>query len=526
MKLFIFFGSIILSLLWSSVCKAQLFNEQGLKFMKLFGWIETQYVDTVNMDKISDVAIRELLHSLDPHSVYFTKDEVREMNEPLQGNFEGIGVTYSILKDTILVISCFSDGPSDKVGIIPGDRIIRIDDSNFAGIGITKQMVQNKLRGTKGSAVNIQVLRRGIPNLISFKVIRDRIPIASIDASNKVDDKTGYIRLSRFSASSFNEITKVFKQFKEDEIENIILDLRGNTGGYMDIAISLADEFLEKGKKIVYTVGVHSEKKEFYATQAGIFEKGKLVVIIDDNSASASEILAGAIQDWDRGVIVGRRSFGKGLVQRPFNFPDGSMIRLTVARYYTPSGRLIQKSYAGGFKAYNKELDERVRNGELFGKDPQNIPDSLKFYTLLNKRVVYGGGGIYPDVYVPIDTMRFTKLYRILLSKGIFNSFVLEYADANRNILKKQYSSFAQYKSAFEVDKKLFNDFLQFICQFNIKVVPAEFEKSKKDLGITIKAGIAREIWSLSEFYEIYNTLDPDFLKSVDVINNWNKYFN
>jgi carboxyl-terminal processing protease len=525
-KIAVTIGNIILGLLIVTICNAQFFNEQGLKYMKLFGWIESQYVDTVNLDKISDIAIRELLHNLDPHSVYFTKDEVREMNEPLQGNFEGVGISFTVFKDTILVISVVPDGPSEKVGIIAGDRIVNINGENVAGVKITKHAVQGKLRGIKGSTVNIQVVRHETTGLLPFTIERDKIPIESIDASYTVDKTTGYIRLSRFSATTFTEISKIFNRFKSEGIENIILDLSGNTGGYLDIAVSLADEFLDSGKKIVYTQGVHTERKEYYSTHSGLFEKGKLVVMVDENSASASEIVAGAIQDWDRGVIIGRRSYGKGLVQRPFIFSDGSMIRLTVARYYTPSGRLIQKSYSNGYKIYNKELDERVKSGEIFGKDMKNIPDSLKYYTQIKKRVVFGGGGITPDIYVPIDTLRFTKLYKTLVSQGIFNSFVLEYIDTNRNSLKRQYPTFAQFKNDFEVDKKLLNVFNQYITNKNIKVIPGDFEKSIKEIHVALKANMAMGMWSSSEFYEIYNTLDPDFQKAVDVINNWNKYSN
>jgi carboxyl-terminal processing protease len=294
----------------------------------------------------------------------------------------------------------------------------------------------------------------------------------------------------------------------------------------MDIAVSLADEFLDKGKRIVYTSGTHTDKREYFSTNGGLFEKGKLVIIIDENSASASEIVAGAIQDWDRGVIIGRRSYGKGLVQRPFTFPDGSMIRLTIARYYTPSGRLIQKSYANGYKEYNNELGERAKSGEIFGNESKKSVDSIKYYTLLRKREVFGGGGITPDVYIPIDTNRFSKLYLNLNSKGLFNSFSLSYIDAYRNSIKAHFATFQEFKDRFEVDPGILSQFTKYCNEQNFKLLPAELEKSKKQIAVAIKSNIALEMWSSSEFYEITNVTDPDFIKALEVLKNWNKYTN
>jgi carboxyl-terminal processing protease len=503
---------------------AQFFNEQGLKFVTLFNWIENHYVDSLDLDKISDITIRELLKNLDPHSVYFTKEEVAEMNEPLQGNFDGIGVSFNIYKDTILVISSMPGGPSEQLGIQAGDRIIFIENENVAGIGITKKIVQTKLRGKKGSKVTIQILRRDSSKLLSFTITRDKIPIESVDASYQVDKNTGYVRLSRFSATTTSELNTIFKKFKASGIENIILDLSGNGGGFLDIAVSLADQFLEEGRKIVYTQGLHSAIKEEIATKEGLFEKGKLVIIIDEYSASASEIVTGAIQDWDRGVIIGRRSYGKGLVQRQFTFPDGSMVRLTISRYYTPSGRLIQKSYSNGVKAYSGELNERVKNGEVFGRDQKEIFDSTKYFTLLKNRVVFGGGGIAPDVYVPLDTTIFTDLYRNIQAKGLINSFVLEYIDKNRASLKSKFETFDQFKSGFVIDNKLLESFVLFAADNKVTIDAGELKKIKVLVETVIKANIAMDLWSSGEFYEIYNTIDPDFIKAKEVIKNWNSY--
>jgi carboxyl-terminal processing protease len=406
------FLCVITCLFLAVPIQAQLFNEEGLKFMRLFDWLKNRYVDSINVEKFSDEIIREALHKLDPHSVYLTKEDVAEMNEPLEGNFEGIGVTFQVLDDTIYIISPIAGGPSESVGIKAGDRIMEIGNENFAGVGITAKQVVSKLKGKKGSVVRISIRRNGEDKLLPFAVTRDKIPIYSIDAAYKVNLSTGYIRLSRFSHSTDEELTEALSRFKKENISDIILDLSGNGGGYFDVAISMADEFLDTGKLIVYTQGIHSQRKDYFSSSKGLFEAGKLVIIIDEGSASASEILAGAIQDWDRGLIVGRRSFGKGLVQSQFSLPDESAVRLTIARYYTPTGRLIQKPYTNGYNEYSNELTRRFKQGELYHKDSIHFPDSLKYYTLTRKRLVYGGGGIMPDIFVPVDTSYFSAYYR------------------------------------------------------------------------------------------------------------------
>jgi carboxyl-terminal processing protease len=466
-----------------------------------------------------------MLHKLDPHSVYITKDEVEAMNEPLAGNFEGIGVTFSILNDTILVITPITGGPSESLGIKAGDRIIKIEDENVAGTGITTKQVLAKLKGKKGTVVKVDIKRRGVNDLISFNITRDKIPIYSVDAAYKVSPTLGYIRLSKFSAITQAEVDEALERFKKDGITDIILDLSGNGGGYLDVAVSLSDDFLEANKLIVYTLGYHAAKKEYISTSKGIFKSGKLVIIIDEGSASASEIVAGAIQDWDRGIIVGRRSFGKGLVQYPFTFPDGSIIRLTVARYYTPTGRLIQKSYTEGYEEYSDELNKRFTHGELLSKDSIHFTGSLKYFTMVRKREVFGGGGIMPDIFVPFDTSAYTPYYRGLINKGIVNDFALRYVDKNRENLKIRYPDFDQFKNKFEVDSAMMKELIAYAGQKSLRYIAAEFEQSKHLLSITLKASIAQDLWSTSEFYEIFNSTDAGFNKAIEVFSKWDSYF-
>jgi carboxyl-terminal processing protease len=503
---------------------AQIFNEHGLKFLKLFSLIEDQYVDTVNLDKLSDEAIRDILHKLDPHSIYMTKDEVAEMNEPLIGNFDGVGISFSIFRDSVLVITCVPDGPSEKAGLKAGDRIVYADNDLLTGSEISSKDVINHLKGPKGSYVKVKVKRYGVNKLLEFKIERNKIPIESVDAFYHVNDSTGYIRLSKFSATTGSEIGKILKQFKSEKIKNIIIDLSDNTGGYLDMAVNLADQFLSNGEKIVYTQGVHSEKIEYSATSIGLYETGKLVVIINENSASASEIFAGAVQDWDRAIIVGRRSFGKGLVQRAFSFPDGSAIRLTIARYYTPSGRLIQKSYANGYSAYNNELYSRLKDGELYGKNTKISQDSTQFFTLTKNRIVYGGGGISPDIYVPLDSNSISPFIRKIYAKNCIREFTFNYLDGHRKFLKTKYPEFIIFKKDFELNSEDLTEFIRQVKEKKITFTEEEFNDSQTKIKTLIKAEIAKDYWNYSCFYEIYNSIVPEFQKAVDALNNWDTY--
>ncbi|MDR3266205.1 MAG: S41 family peptidase, partial [Tannerella sp.] len=428
------------------------------KLLTVYSAITSSYVDKTDNRKIVEDAILGILEKLDPHSAYTNAEDTRRMNEPLEGNFDGIGIQFNMLTDTLYIIQVISGGPSEKVGLLAGDRIIMVDDSLIAGVKKNNNDVVKMLRGKKGTVVYVKVLRDNSPDLIEFKIIRDKIPVFSIDASYMADKKTGYIRLSRFAASSGEEIEKAVTELKKQGMENLILDLQSNGGGYLNIAFDLADEFLNKDKLVVYTKGNTQPRQSSVATAKGMFEKGKLVIMVDEYSASASEILAGAIQDWDRGVVIGRRTFGKGLVQRPIMLPDSSMIRLTVARYYTPSGRNIQKPYENGnTDAYNHDLINRYNRGELMSADSIHFPDSLKFHTLVSKRVVYGGGGIMPDIFIPIDTTRTTDYHSKLVRYGIEYKVAMNHIDKNRKEMNAKYPDFKKFNDKFTIT----NDILE-----------------------------------------------------------------
>jgi len=515
---------ILLSASGTIGLQAQILYEQAFKFGKVLEWIDKYYVDSVNQELLVAHAITDLLKELDPHSSYLTKEEVEELNEPLQGNFEGIGVSFNILNDTVYIISPVAGGPSDMVGILPGDRIIKVDGNNVAGIGISTEKVYAMLRGKKGSKVTVSVQRRNVAPLIDFEIIRDKIPIYSIDASYSVGDNIGYIKINRFSMTTMDEFSEAMKKLEDHNVKNLIIDLTGNGGGYLEVAISLADQFLDGGKLILYTQGVNSPKKEYFATHDGSFEKGHLIILIDEGSASASEILSGAIQDWDRGIIVGRRSYGKGLVQKPLLLPDQSMIRLTVAKYFTPTGRLIQKPYHMNRDDYDKELLTRYLNGELAHKDSIHQPDSLKFYTLKNTRLVYGGGGIMPDYFVSIDTSYYSDYYRQLVKKGTINQFVLEYVDRNRKELQKQYPDFKSFKIDFEVGERLLSGLIKYAENNGIPENQRDLSVSLEQVDLLLKAYIARDLWSNNEFFEISNEKEPKFETAVTILKNWDKY--
>jgi carboxyl-terminal processing protease len=386
--------------------------------------------------------------------------------------------------------------------------------------------VFSKLRGKKGSIVELTVKRKGISDLLTYSVIRDKIPIHSVEAAYKAGGDIGYIKLNRFSSNSLSEFKEALAKLKKQNVKSLILDLSGNGGGFLDVAVALADEFLDKQKLIVFTQGNHSNKKEYFTSEKGDFEKGRLVLIIDESSASASEILAGAIQDWDRGILVGRRSYGKGLVQRPLLFADGSMVRLTIARYYTPTGRLIQKSYSNGYQDYSRELLRRVKNGELQNESKNLFTDTSKFYTLGKKRVVYGSGGIMPDVFVPLDTSSVKKEIRTIVSQGTVNRFVIDYVDQKRETILKKYRSFEAYKDKFPGDEPLMDEFTKLYKSENHEQPLLLNDDLKFYLTEVIKAYIARDIWGNSEFYEILNHTEDEFIAAYDVLKNWDSYQN
>jgi carboxyl-terminal processing protease len=503
----------------ATVANAQ-FSEQSLKFGEVLDKITRYYVDTVNADKILDKVIVDMLHDLDPHSAYLSKEEVKASQEQLEGGFDGIGVSFNILSDTIFIINPIAGGPSEKVGIRPGDRIIYINGENVAGTGIKNTDVQKKLKGPKGTKVEVRIARRNVSNLLDFTITRDQIPLYSIDASYMVDERTGYIKLSRFSNTSIAEFKEAMKKLKALNMQNLILDLSGNGGGYLWVAVDLADEFLGGRRLIVYTEGEKNPKRDFFSTEAGSLQEGKLVVMLDETSASASEIVSGALQDWDRAVVVGRRSFGKGLVQGRFELQDGSELRLTVAKYYTPTGRLIQKPYDEGYDAYSKELAQRYTEGELSTTAGRTSPDSLKYTTLVNKRTVYGGGGITPDVIVPIDTAYYSDYYRELISKGIFNQFILTWVDKNRRELGSRYPDFNVFNEYFVSTPAMMEELIGYATREGVDYNEEDFKKSETILSLLFKAYVARDLWETSEFYQVYNAMDPIFLKAVEIIND------
>lgn len=503
---------------------AQTFNEQAFKLSRVYSSIISYYVDSVDEDQIVEHAIIEMLKKLDPHSVYVTKEEVREMNEPLQGNFEGIGIQFNLLNDTILVISPISGGPSEKVGMMAGDRIVRINGELVAGKGITTTQVRERLLGEKGTKVIVTVLRRGSSGQLEFNITRDKIPIFSLDAAYMVDKQTGYIRLNRFSSTTIQEFEAALNQLQGSNLKNLILDLRDNGGGYLQESVFLADHFLDSRKLLVYTEGLKSPKMEYFASAKGDFKTGRVVVLINEGSASASEIVAGALQDWDRALIVGRRSFGKGLVQRPVNLPDGSMIRLTVARYYTPAGRLIQKPYDDDFRGYARDLSNRLQNGEYFSADKISFPDSLSAKTLLNKRIVFGGGGIMPDIFVPLDTTNYSEFYRDIIQSGVFNRFALTYVDQNRSQLKLKYPAIQKYKSDFIITGDILENLLSFALEEGIEPREGDLDRSGKMIKTQLKALIARDLWDTSEYFEIVNQEDQAFQTAVKIISDKSLY--
>lgn len=504
----------------------EIVQKNQLKFGRLLRLVDGYYVDSANVDKLTEKAIVHLLSELDPHSVYISKEEVDKMNEPLQGNFEGIGITFNIFKDTLLVTAVIPGGPAENVGLRAGDRIIEVDEKNIAGTGVKNSDVFDMLRGEKGTTVEVQVLRRNADDLLDFTIIRDKIPIYSLDASYMLDDETGLIKLNKFSATTTEEFVTALNELKAKDMRNLILDLRGNGGGYLKTAIEISDQFLDNNKLIVYTNGNNDPKREYKATSDGNFENGNLVVLVDESSASASEIVSGAVQDWDRGLIIGRRSFGKGLVQKPYFLTDGSMVRLTTAHYYTPSGRGIQKPYKNGVEEYRRDYMERLSSGQLFSADSIILPDSLQYKTLNNGRIVYGGGGIMPDVFIPIDTVGFNQYYNRLRRSNIIYEFVLDYIDNNRRRLKKEYPLFESYKMNFDVNAEMIEEI---VAEAEKQGIERDEESLNSSLGIMkkeLKALIARDIFSRNEFYQIIFQDDTAVNKALEVIENKERYKN
>lgn len=522
--------SLLLSVLFVlpvSLVKAQNTVQQNqLKFGRLLRLVDGYYVDSTNIDALTEEAIVNLLSELDPHSTYISKEEVEKMNEPLKGNFEGIGISFNISKDTLLVITTISGGPSEKVGLKAGDRIIKVDEKMIAGIGLKNSDVFDLLRGKKGTKVSLKVLRKQNAELLDFTIIRDKIPIYSLDASFMLNESTGYIKLNKFSATSTEEFLTAMNQLKKENIKNLVFDLRGNSGGYLKTAIEISDQFLKNNDLVVYTEGMSDPKREYKATSKGSFENGKLVILVDEFSASASEIVSGAVQDWDRGIIIGRRSFGKGLVQKPFFLTDGSMVRLTTAHYYTPSGRCIQKPYKKGVKEYRKDYQNRIINGEMFSADSIEFDESLKHKTLINGRNVFGGGGVMPDIFIPMDTSIHYRYLNRLHRNNIIYNYVLDYVDSNRDEIKEKYPKFNQFLKKFKVTTEMIDEVVE-------RGEKEEIERDEESLTFTmnnlkkeIKAFIARDIYTRNDFYKIYYQDDVAIKKALQVIADQKEYNN
>lgn len=500
-------------------------SRQQQKLLMVENIVNNLYVDNVDEEKIVENAVRGILENLDPHSSYSTKEETTSSQETMQGSFSGIGIQFNMQKDTLYVVQTIAGGPSEKVGILPGDRFIAVDDSIIAGRKLKNTDIMKRLRGPKGTKVNIKVKRGSNAELLEFRITRDDIPLNSIDAVYMADGKTGYIRLSRFAATSYKEFKDAITKLKKQGMQQLILDLTDNGGGYMQIAAQIANEILNRGNLIVYTQGRKSPRQNLNADGSGTFRTQKVVVMINQFSASASEILSGAVQDWDRGVVVGRRSFGKGLVQREFLLPDSSSFRLTIARYYTPSGRNIQKPYVKGDREdYDKDIIDRYNHGELQSADSIHFADSLKHTTLRLHRTVYGGGGIMPDVFVPLDTTQYTDYHRRLVAKGIIPQFALRYVDKNRADLKAQYPDAQKFIKEFTVTDEMLNNLVDAGKAEKVDFDKSQFAKSKEMLRTFVKAAIANDLFSTGAYFQIVNEQNDIYKEALSIINDDARY--
>ena len=482
--------------------------------------INNLYVDTVNEEKLVEDAIRGMLKELDPHSTYANAKEVKAMNEPLQGNFDGIGVQFNMVEDTLLVIQPTTNGPSEKVGIVAGDRIVTVNDSSIAGVKMPKEEIMKRLRGSRGTKVRLGVVRRGVKEMLHFTVQRDKIPVKSIDAVYMICPEVGYIRIGNFGATTHAEFMEGIEKLQQLGMRDLILDLEDNGGGYLQSAVQIANEFLQKNDLIVYTEGLRTRRQEYKADGHGKLLSGKVIVLVNELTASAAEIVSGAIQDQDRGIIVGRRSFGKGLVQRPVDLPDGSMIRLTIAHYYTPAGRCIQKPYKkGDLKEYEMDFENRLKHGELTNRDSIHFADSLKCLTLRKQRTVYGGGGIMPDEFVPLDTLQYTKFHRQLAAKSIIINANLKYIDNNRKQLKKQYPTFESFRDSFQVPQSVIDGIMAEAEKQKVKAKDdAELQRTLPYLRLQLKALIARDLWDMNEYFQLMNTKNHIVQRALQLI--------
>lgn len=519
----LFLAVIVCSILTSSQLFAQsqkrnVVSSSANKLGQTLFYINRMYLDTTNIDSLADKALEAMIKELDPHSSYITKEDLKSMEEPLVGNFDGIGVEFAIINDTLTINSTISGGPSEKVGIKAGDKIVSVNDEIISGTGLTIERVHKYLRGPKDSKVKVGIARRGVNGILDFVITRDKIPLNSIDSYYELEDGIVYIRLTRFAADSYKELLDALSSINVKPT-GVVLDLRSNTGGYLLTAIQIVNEFLNKGDLIVYTEGRALQRMDEYADGNGSLKDIPVAVLIDENSASASEIVAGAIQDWDRGVIIGRRSFGKGLVQRQFSLPDGSALRLTVARYHTPSGRVIQSPYEEGKKEeYYKHLLERYERGESFNRDSVHLADSLVFKTLKEGRTVYGGGGIMPDIFIPQDTTHYTPFYGEILRKGLLTDYMNLYSDTHRNTLLKKYPTAEQFVKKYSPSKGEIYAFLEYCADKGVAPKEGDMDISGDEIRKYFKGLIIRSVYNFNSFIEFINSDDKEILKAVEEI--------
>lgn len=483
--------------------------------------IENYYVEEVNTDTMVEQAIIAMLKTLDPHSAYSTPAETEELNQPLEGKFSGIGIQFNMVEDTVYVIQTTPGGPSEKMGIRPGDRIVSANDTVIAGKKLNNSGIIKVLRGPKGSVVNLKVKRSGEPGLIDFRLVRDDIPIYSVDAAYMADDSTGFISVTRFAESTAREVRQAADSLSRLGMRNLILDLSSNGGGYLGSAYELASEFLNTGDPVVYTNGLHSRPTYFNVERGGTIPVDRLVVMVDQYSASAAEILSGAIQENDRGIIVGRRTFGKGLVQRPFPFPDGSMIRLTVSRYYTPSGRCIQKPYEKGRgEEYQLDMLNRYKSGELWHADSIHLDKSKPYYTLRNHRTVYGGGGIMPDVFVPADTSRYSPYYRDMLGKGVIIKYALNYIEQHRDSLKAEYPVEEAFATGFTPSQQMLDELIKSGEAAGVPFNKEQWDTSRELIVAVLRGLMTRDLYENGIYVRSTNPLSKDFLEAYRIIND------
>lgn len=500
---------------------AQSKMDAGDKLKDFISKLDQRYRDSLGQDKkdkLVNTAIVKMLEELDPHSSYEPQQDVKKADEPMVGNFEGIGITFQLWKDTIMVSEVLAGSPSQKVGLLDGDRIVKINDTTVAGVKIEQTDVIKKLRGKKGTQVKVGIARRGAKELLDFTITRDKIPMYSVEASYMATPTTGYVRVIRFSATTMDEFKQAIEKLKVQGMQNLIVDMQGNSGGYLTTAVSLCNEFIGmKDEMIVYTKGFHYKQEDYRSDGKGTLANGKLIVLVDDYSASASEIFSGCMQDLDRGLIVGRRTFGKGLVQFPLYFADGSRVKLTVANYYTPSGRCIQRPYSDNKKDYLDEIGNRFKDGEVYGADTFHFPDSLLFYTK-NKRKVYGGGGVFPDVYVPLDTSLNSEYYQAIRRKGLLNTFTTEYVDANRNLLRKRFPTAEDFIQHFDSRAEVVDSLFARADLDSVQRDSAQIARSMPLFVNQTKSLIARSLFDNATFWKINNELNNTYRKALEVM--------